>query len=63
MPKPVSPASDTQQVPLRLPRDLVRRVDERRAQVGEASRNAWIERVIEWALDQPVTNRTSTHPT
>jgi metal-responsive CopG/Arc/MetJ family transcriptional regulator len=62
MPSKPQPA-DNQQVPLRLPRELVQRIDARRAEVGEPSRNAWIERALRWALDQPHTPRPSTHLT
>jgi metal-responsive CopG/Arc/MetJ family transcriptional regulator len=50
-------ADDRQQIMLRLPRELVARIDERRAAIGEQSRNAWIERVVEWGLSQPQTAR------
>ena len=48
-----------QQVNLRLDPELVERVDKRAAQTGH-SRNAWLTRVVEWALEQPVTERTAT---
>lgn len=41
------------QVQLRLPDDLAERVDARTAAVG-LSRNAWLNKVIEWALEQPI---------
>lgn len=39
---------------VRLEREQLRRINERMAQVGIDSRNAWIERALEWALEQPV---------
>lgn len=39
---------------LRVPPDLRDRIDARCEQIGESSRNAWLNRVIEWALAQPV---------
>lgn len=47
---------DTKPVFLRLPDELIARVDERAGKVG-LSRNAWAERAFEWALEQPVTKR------
>lgn len=41
------------QVQLRLPDDLAKRMDTRAQSVG-LSRNAWLNKVIEWALEQPV---------
>lgn len=44
------PASDiTQQIVLRLPKDLVAAVD-RRAKLGGLSRNQWFERMARWVL-------------
>jgi predicted HicB family RNase H-like nuclease len=43
----------TAQVPLRLPDELKARIDERRERVG-LSRNAWIVKALEWAVEQPV---------
>lgn len=57
------PPPSHQQVPLRLPRELVARIDARRTAVGELSRTAWMERALVWALDQPHTERTTTHTT
>lgn len=41
------------QTAVRLPADLLKSIDERRA-VGGLSRNAWMVKVFEWALKQPV---------
>lgn len=41
------------QVQLRLPDDLAKRMDDRARSVG-LSRNAWLNKVIEWALEQPI---------
>jgi predicted DNA-binding protein len=43
----------TAQVPLRLPDELKARIDERRERVG-LSRNAWIVKALEWAVEQPI---------
>lgn len=45
------------QMPIRVPDELITRIDERAEKVG-LSRNAWLTKAIEWALDQPVTTRT-----
>lgn len=41
-------------VSLRIPADLLEEIDDRRAKIGEASRNAWMERALRWAVAQPV---------
>jgi metal-responsive CopG/Arc/MetJ family transcriptional regulator len=50
-------AEDRIQIPIRLPRDLVAQIDARRKLIDEPSRNAWVERVIRWALDNEPTRR------
>ena len=45
------------QIPLRIPAELVARIDTRADLVG-LSRNEWLRRAVEWALDQPITERT-----
>lgn len=52
MPESSSPDLPAQ-VALRLPPSLIRRIESRRGQVG-LSRNEWIKKALEWALDQPV---------
>lgn len=47
------------QVNYRVDPELLDRIDQRAAQTGH-SRNAWLTRVVEWALEQPVTERTTT---
>jgi hypothetical protein len=49
-------AAMTRQVLLRLPDDLAARVDERAGYVG-LSRNAWLVKALEWALEQPIKER------
>lgn len=41
---------------LRMPDELAERVDERAARVG-LSRNAWLLKAVEWALEQPTKER------
>lgn len=41
------------QVQLRLPDDLAEAIDKRTEKVG-LSRNAWLIKALEWALEQPV---------
>jgi len=45
------------QIPLRLPDELVERIDARAEKVG-LSRNAWLVKALDWAVNQPVTTRT-----
>lgn len=52
-----------QQVNLRLDptvlgEDALDRIDDRAARTGH-SRNAWLNAVVKWALEQPVTERTT----
>lgn len=47
----------TKQVALRLPDDLLDRIDARAAKIG-ISRNAWLVRALGWAEGQPITTRT-----
>jgi len=47
----------TKKILLRVPDELVERID-KRAAIGDYSRNAWLVKAIEWALEQPVTKRT-----
>lgn len=42
----------TKQVPLRLPDDLAVKIDARAKKVG-LSRNAWLVKALEWAVEQP----------
>lgn len=42
---------------LRIPDELMIRIDERASSVG-LSRNEWLVRAIGWALDQPVKTTT-----
>lgn len=44
---------------LRVDPDLAARADERVETAG-VSRNEWVNRVLRWALDQPVQTRTTT---
>jgi len=46
-------AQPAQQIHVRLPAELVSRIDDRAQRVG-LSRNAWFEKALEWALSQPV---------
>ena len=41
------------QVQLRLPDELAEAIDKRTEKVG-LSRNAWLVKALEWALEQPV---------
>lgn len=43
----------TKQVQLRLPDDLAEKIDARADKVG-LSRNAWLVKALEWAVEQPV---------
>jgi len=44
------------QINVRLPEELIARMDERQNLVG-ATREQWIERALNWALSQPVTKQ------
>lgn len=44
--------ADMKQHALRLPDELAEQIDVRAAKVG-LSRNAWITRALEWAIQQP----------
>jgi predicted HicB family RNase H-like nuclease len=44
------------QVNLRVDETTAARIDERAKKVG-CTRNAWLNRAVLWALDQPVTTR------
>lgn len=48
-PKPQRPRTERRQVNVRLPTDLVQRMDARRAR-KDLSRDVWIERAVEFAL-------------
>lgn len=59
MPTDPPPTKRTRrQVNVRLPADLVDRIDARRAEVG-ISRDAWMERALEYALQRPRTSTTT----
>lgn len=47
----------TKKVLLRVPDELAAAIDERAAKVG-LSRNAWLVKALDWAVEQPVTTRT-----
>lgn len=49
----------TKSIELRIPDDLAAKIDARVEKVGAKSRNAWLVRALEWAVDQPVTKRTT----
>lgn len=48
--------AETEQINLRVPGELRDKIDQRAEKVG-ISRNAWLNRALEWALEQPVTER------
>lgn len=48
-----------QQWAVRIPDDLAKAID-KRAQSVELSRNAWIAKALQWAVDQPVRTTTKT---
>jgi metal-responsive CopG/Arc/MetJ family transcriptional regulator len=51
------PDDEFQQVMVRLPREMVQRVDERRGRAGGLSRTEWFRRAVEFALKQPPSAR------
>jgi hypothetical protein len=48
---------ERQQVNLRLSPEQLKAIDDRAQRVG-LSRNAWVERALKWALEQPTRVRT-----
>lgn len=48
----------TKSIELRIPDELAERIDARVTKVGARSRNAWLVKALEWAVEQPVTTRT-----
>lgn len=48
----------TKSIELRIPDELADRIDARVEKVGARSRNAWLVKALEWAVEQPVTTRT-----
>jgi metal-responsive CopG/Arc/MetJ family transcriptional regulator len=51
------PGDEFQQVLIRLPKEMVDRIDERRGKVGGISRTEWFRRVAEYSLSRPLTTR------
>jgi hypothetical protein len=49
----------TKSIELRLPEELAARIDTRVAKVGAKSRNDWLVRALTWAVEQPITKRTT----
>ena len=48
----------TKSIELRIPDDLAAKIDARVSKVSAKSRNDWLVKALEWAVEQPVTTRT-----